>query len=250
MSSITDGRPAALVTGASRGIGLGIARRLADAGYDLTIAARNAERLDEAANTLSSAGGSVHPVPADMAVEDDVRRLAAEHAQRHGRLDVLVIGAGVGSSGALEETTKKRYDLQFDVNVRAAFVLLQTSLPLLRKTAAANPEHGAKVIALASITGVAAEPTLAVYGATKAALISLCRSVNAEESAHGVSATAICPGYVDTDMTAWMRDRLEPHQMIRVDDIAELAVSVTRLSASAVVPELVVTRPGPQLWRA
>ncbi|WP_406724528.1 SDR family oxidoreductase [Streptomyces sp. GD-15H] len=246
----TGGRPAALVTGASRGIGLGIARRLADAGYDLTVSARDAARLDKAAAALADAGGRVHPVPADMAIENDVQRLAAEHSQHHGRLDVLVIGAGVGSSGALEETTMKRYDLQFDVNVRAPFVLLQTSLPLLRKTAAANPEHGAKVIALASITGVAAELALAVYGATKAALISLCRSVNTEESAHGVSATAICPGYVDTDMAAYMRDRIEPHQMIRVEDVAELAMSVTRLSAFAVVPELVVTRPGEQLWRA
>lgn len=248
--TITDGRPAALVTGASRGIGLGIARRLADAGYDLTVAARDAARLDKAAATLASAGGGVHPVPADMAAEDDVRRLAAEHAQQYGRLDVLVIGAGVGSSGVLEETTKKRYDLQFDINVRAPFVLLQTSLPMLRQTAASNPKHGAKVIALASITGVVAEPALSVYGASKAALISLCRSVNSEESAHGVSATAICPGYVDTDMATHVRDRIEPHRMIQVDDVAELAMSVTRLSAFAVVPELIVTRPGEQLWRA
>jgi NAD(P)-dependent dehydrogenase (short-subunit alcohol dehydrogenase family) len=140
--------------------------------------------------------------------------------------------------------------LQFAVNVRAPFVLLQQTLPLLRKTAAAHPERGAKVIALSSITGVAADPDLAAYGAAKAALISLCRSVNAEASQHGVSATAISPGYVDTDMSAHMRGRIDPGQMIRVDDVVELALSVTRLSARAVVPEMVVTRPGEQLWRA
>ncbi|GGJ35134.1 SDR family NAD(P)-dependent oxidoreductase [Streptomyces brasiliensis] len=244
------GRRAALVTGASRGIGLGIARGLADAGYDLTVSARDAARLEKSAGALADAGGRVHRVPADMAVEDDVRRLAAEHAQHHGRLDVLVIGAGVGSAGALEQTTTKRYDLQFAVNVRAPFVLLQHSLPLLRKTAAADPERGSKVIALSSITGVAAEPDLAAYGAAKAALISLCRSVNSEASAQGVCATAICPGYVDTDMSAHVRDRIDPSRMIRIEDVVELALSVTRLSACAVVPEIVVTRPGDQLWRA
>lgn len=248
--SAAAGRPVALVTGASRGIGLGIARRLAEAGYDLTVSARDASRLNRAAEVLAGAGGRVHAIAADMAVEEDVRRLAAEHTQHHGRLDVLVIGAGVGSSESIEKATKKRYDLQFDVNVRAPFVLLQACLPVLRKTAATNPEHGARIIALASITGIAAEPALAAYGATKAALISLCRSVNTEASAHGVSATAICPGYVDTDMSAWTRDRIEPHRMIQVDDITELAMSLTRLSAFAVVPELVVTRPGEQLWRA
>lgn len=248
--STTGMRPTALVTGASRGIGKGIARRLAEAGYDLTVSARDASRLDETAAELAGLGGRVVAVPADLAVEDDVRRLADRHGDEHDRLDVLVLGAGTGFSDPLTETSKRRYDLQFDINVRAPFVLLQTLLPLLRKTASANPERGAKIIALASITGVAAEPELAAYGATKAALVSLCQSVNTEASADGVSATAICPGYVDTDMSAWVRDRIPPGRMIRVDDVAELAMSVTRLSAWAVVPEMVVTRPGDQLWRA
>ncbi|NUU21502.1 MAG: SDR family oxidoreductase [Streptomycetaceae bacterium] len=243
-------RRAALVTGASRGIGRGIAQRLADAGYDLTVSARDPDRIRDTATELAAAGVRVHPVAADLAVEDDVHRLAAEHAAHHDRLDVLVLGAGVGFSGPLTDTTKRRYDVQFDVNVRAPFVLIQATLPLMRKTAPLNPDHGAKIIALASITGVAAEPALAAYGATKAALISLCQSVNTEASADGVSATAICPGYVDTDMTEWVRDRIAPGRMIRVDDIAELAMSVTRLSPYAVVPEMVVTRPGDQLWRA
>ncbi|WP_086728834.1 SDR family NAD(P)-dependent oxidoreductase [Streptomyces carpinensis] len=250
MTPTHAGRPAALVTGASRGIGLGVALRLAAAGYDLTVSARDAARLEKSAGALAEGGGRVHPVPADMTVEDDVRRLAAEHAQHHGRLDVLVMAAGVGSAGSLEQTTAKRYDMQFAVNVRAPFVLLQHSLPLLRETAAMHPERGAKVIALSSITGVAAEPDLAAYGAAKAALISLCRSVNTEASAQGVCATAICPGYVDTDMSAHVRERIDPARMIRVEDVAELALSVTRLSACAVVPEIVVTRPGEQLWRA
>ncbi|MEV0689169.1 SDR family oxidoreductase [Streptomyces sp. NPDC050388] len=243
-------RSAALVTGASRGIGLGIAQGLARAGYDLTITARDAELLERAADDLRSWGVRVHPVAGDMADEDDIRRIAHAHTAAHRRLDVLVIGAGVGSAGAIGNAPMRRFDKQFAVNVRGPLVLLQETLPLLRETAARNPAHGAKVIALSSITGLAPEPALSAYGASKAALISLCRSVNAEVSADGVSATAICPGYVDTDMSAWMHDRIDPTDMIRVDDVVRLALAVTHLSAHAVVPEIVVTRPGDQTWRA
>jgi NADP-dependent 3-hydroxy acid dehydrogenase YdfG len=67
---------------------------------------------------------------------------------------------------------------------------------------------------------------------------------------HGVTATAISPGYVDTDMTAWIRDQIPPAEMITADDIAELTLAVCRLSRHAAIPNIVVTRPGPQLWRA
>jgi NAD(P)-dependent dehydrogenase (short-subunit alcohol dehydrogenase family) len=106
------------------------------------------------------------------------------------------------------------------------------------------------VIAVASISGVAAEPGLAAYGATKAALISLCESITVSEGAGGVTATAISPGYVDTDMTAWIRDQISPADMITPDDIAELTLAVCRLSRHCAVPNIVVTRPGPLLWRA
>ncbi|WP_322751575.1 MULTISPECIES: SDR family oxidoreductase [unclassified Frankia] len=243
-------RPVGLVTGASRGIGLTIARSLAAAGYDLTISARNAAGLADVAAELSAAGGTVRPHRADMAVEQDVTGLAAEHVEAYDRLDVLVMSAGIGYAAALDTAPLHRFDRQFAVNVRAPYVLVQALLPVMRTTARDHPTRGVKIIALSSITGVYAEPALAAYGATKAALASLCRSINAEVSGAGVSATAICPGYVHTDMTAWMHEQLDPTSMIATADIAELVMSVTRLSAHAVVPEIVVTRPGEQLHRA
>ena len=125
-------------------------------------------------------------------------------------------------------------------------------MPTPRPSPAAidEPHPGAKIIAIASITGTASEPGLAAYGATKAALISLCESITASEGTAGVNATAISPGYVDTDMTAWIRDRLDPAEMIRVDDIAEIALTICRLSRYAAIPNIVVTRPGGNLWRA
>jgi 3-oxoacyl-[acyl-carrier protein] reductase len=242
--------PSALVTGASRGIGRAIAQRLAAAGFRLTLSGRRAESLEEVASGLAGSGAELETVPADMAAEDDVRRLAHRHAERFGALDLLVLCAGFGTSGALADYPVHRLDRQVAVNLRNPFVLIQECLPSLRQAAAACPGRGARIVAIASLTGVAAEPGLAAYGATKAALISLCQSVNVEESAAGVSATAIAPGYVDTDMSSWVHDRIDPADMIEPDDIAELVAALTRLSGRAVVPSIVVARRGQTQWRA
>lgn len=240
----------ALVTGASRGIGNAIAHRLAADGYALTVSARTEPGLLEAADSLRTQHGvDVHSVVANLADEHAVRRLAAEHADRFDRLDVLVACGGVGTSGPIAELPLKHYDLTMNVNLRSVFVLVQETLPLLRKTAAAHPEHGAKIIALSSITGIAAEQHMSVYGASKAALISLCETITLDEHANGVTATALSPGYVDTDMAGYAYDHVRPEEMIRTTDVAQLVSAITRLSANAAVPNIVITRPGPQLWR-
>lgn len=244
------GQPTALVTGASRGIGNAIAHRLAEAGWNLTICARKAEGLAAAEEALAATGARVTAVQADMAVEEDVSHLAQSHLESAERLDALVIGAGFGTISSIEDASLRKFDKQFAVNVRAPYALVQGLLPLLRKTAALNETNGVKIIALSSITGAYPEPDHGTYAATKAALGSLCGTINTELSASGISATAICPGYVDTDMTEWVRETVDPAEMIATADIAELALGVTRLSRYAVVPELVVTRPGRQLHRA
>jgi 3-oxoacyl-[acyl-carrier protein] reductase len=241
-------RRAALVTGASRGIGRAIAKRLAAEGFDLTITARTRAALDALAVDLGQA--TAHVVPGDMSSEDDVARVADEHLARFGRLDVLVLNAGTGTVTPIEETSPARFEKQLRVNLHSPFQLIARCLPAMRETAKSNRRLGARIIAIASVTGIASEPGMSVYGASKAALISLCESVNVEASADGVSATSISPGYVDTDMSEWIHDRIAPDTMITVDDIAELTVAMTRLSANAVVPNITVVRPGDNLWRA
>ncbi len=242
--------PSALVTGASRGIGRAIAERLAAAGFALTLSGRHPGPLDELAGALAGVAPGTDVVPADMAAEQDVRRLAHRHAERFGALDLLVLCAGFGSTGPIADYPIRRFDRQVEVNLRAPFLLVQGCLPSLRQAAAAHPGRGARIVAIASLTGVASEPGLAAYAATKAALISLCQSVNVEESASGISATAISPGYVDTEMSSWVRDRIDPAEMIGAGDIAELVAALTRLSARAVVPGIVVARRGETQWRA
>ena len=237
------GSQSALVTGASRGIGLGIATRLAHRGYALTVAARDPDRLDSVAGQLRAAGApDVQALAGDIADEGYLTDLVEAHALRFDKVDALVLNAGVGSAGALADFHPRRFDKQVTLNLRAPYVLLQQALPHLRKAAAASPAVGAKVVALSSITGVYAEPELAVYGATKAALMSLVRSVNREEAGNGVCATAICPAYVDTDMASYVHERIPAEDMIAVADVVELVDACLRLSARVAVPEIVMAR--------
>ncbi|MGC0366075.1 3-oxoacyl-[acyl-carrier protein] reductase [Rhodococcus sp. 27YEA15] len=235
----------ALVTGASKGIGLGIATRLAAQGYGLTVTARDAERLEMVAEDLRAAGAPDVVVAAgDMADEEFAVRLAAAHGEHYGAMRALILNAGVGTSGAIADFPMRRFDKTVAVNLRTPFTLLQASLPLLHAAVKADPAGGAKVIALSSMTGVFAEGGLAVYGATKAALISIVETLNAEESGNGISATAVAPGYVDTDMSAWTHDVISPESMIKVDDIVEVVDGLLRLSARSVISKVVVNRAG------
>jgi 3-oxoacyl-[acyl-carrier protein] reductase len=246
---VTD-RRVALVTGASRGIGRVIAAGLAADGFDLTVSARTPDTLEQAAAELRSSGRRVEAVPADMGVEDQVVALADAQRERYDRLDVLVLCAGTGAVGELATFPMRRVDRMLTINLRAPLLLVQQLMPALRATAAMQPELGSKIVAIASIAGMAADSGLAVYGATKAALISLCESIIVAEAETGVTATAISPGYVDTDMTSWLHDRIDRATMIRATDIAALVSAVSGLSRYAAVPNIAVTRPGTQLWRA
>ncbi|QTX03795.1 SDR family oxidoreductase [Agromyces archimandritae] len=244
MTSPAEPAPrAALITGASRGIGLAVARRLAAEGYALTLSARTPEPLEAAAAELAGPGTRVVAVPADAADPDALAALLARHEAEHGRLDALVLNAGMGFGSPIAETPLRRVDKHVALNFRGPFALVSAALPLLRRTAALDA-RGARIIALASLAGLMPEPDLAAYSATKAALVSLCESVCLEEGTRGVSATAICPGYVDTELAAWKTDEIPAEEMIRADDIAELAVALTRLSRHAAVPRLAVNRPG------
>ncbi len=221
---------AALVTGGSSGIGLAIARLLRDEGYDLTLVSRTPEKIEAAAAELGAVA-----VAADVADPDECARAVAEHQARFGRLDVLVNSAGVGIGGLVEDLDLKKLDLQLDINLRGLFLVTQAAIPLLR-------ESRGWIVNLASIAGTLPTPGLATYGATKAAVIALTRSLNAELDAAGVRAIAICPGFVDTPMAQW--SGLEQEEMIRPEDCAEVVRMCLRLSPAARVPQVVIERMG------
>lgn len=245
-------RPSALVTGASRGIGYAIATYLAAQGWDLTINARGAERLEEvraelnklASSSSAGSGDAVQAVDGDMADEATLQASVSAHSKRFGSMNALVLAAGVGASGPIAGYPLHRLDKQLAVNLRAPFGLVSLALPLLRAAAAADPGRGGRIIAMTSLEGVHPEPGLAAYGSSKAALISLVTAINAEEGANGISASAISPGFVDTDMSAWVADAIPPATMIRVADVVKVVELMLTVSPNAVLPHIVINRRG------
>ena len=220
----------ALVTGGSSGLGLALARMLRDEGYELTLVARRPEPLEEAANDLGALA-----VPANLGDADECVRVVAAHAERFEGLNVLVNSAGLGIGGNIADLETKKIALQLDVNLFGPLVVTREALPLLR-------DSRGHVFTLASIAGTIPTPGLAVYGATKAALIAFTNSLNREEAEHGVRATAISPGFVATRMTEWTGIPVE--EQIQPQDIADLVRAVLHLSPNARVPNIVIERLG------
>jgi NAD(P)-dependent dehydrogenase (short-subunit alcohol dehydrogenase family) len=222
--------PSALVTGGSSGIGLAIARMLRGEGYDVTLASRTREKVEAAAAELGA-----HAVTANMGAEEDCIRAVAEHGERFGGMDVLVNSAGIGIAGTVDGLQTKHIDLQLGVNLRGLLLVTREAIPLLRASRG-------WIFNLASIAGTAPTPGLTVYGATKAAVIALTRSQNAELEDVGVRAVAICPGFVDTAMAAW--SGLATEEMITPEDCAEVVRMCLRLSPNARIPQVVIERVG------
>jgi NAD(P)-dependent dehydrogenase (short-subunit alcohol dehydrogenase family) len=222
--------PSALVTGGSSGIGLAIAGMLRDEGYDLTLASRTLEKVERAAAELGA-----QAVAANVADEEDAARVVAAHRDRFGGLDVLVNSAGVGIASTVESLQAKHVDLQVGVNLRGLLLVTREAIPLLK-------DSRGWIVNLASIAGTLPTPGLTVYGATKAAVIAVTRSLNGELDADGVRAVAICPGFVDTPMAEW--SGIAADEMIRPSDCAEIVRMCLRLSPFARIPQVVVERVG------
>ena len=232
---------AAIVTGASRGIGFALAQALGEEGHALTVTARKPETLEQAASTLRERGFEVEPVVANLAQEEGVREVVARHRGRYGRLDVLINNAGVGIGAAAAEHQTKLIDLQLDVNLRSIILFYRECAELLR---AAGAEHrSALVVNLASLAAKSPQAWLSVYSATKAAVAAYTVSMNKEFAKYGVKSVALAPGFVDTDMTDYVKGKVPPEEMLRPSDIAEGLRFLLRVSPMCLVPEIVFQRP-------
>lgn len=236
---------AAIVTGASRGIGYALAEALADEGYGLTVAARKPESLEQAAERLGAKGVEVQHVAGNMADEDTIRQVVAAHREKFGRLDVLVNSAGLGIGAQAGEQQTKFVDLQLAVNLRAIILFYRECVEMLL---AAGAEHQqALVVNLASIAGKSPQPWLSVYSATKAAVVGYTQAMNKELGPQGIKSVAFCPGFVDTDMTDFVKQTVPPEEMIRPADIAQALHFLLAVSPACVVPEIIFQRPDEQV---
>jgi NAD(P)-dependent dehydrogenase (short-subunit alcohol dehydrogenase family) len=220
----------ALITGGSSGIGLAIGRMLREEGFELTLASRTADKVEAAAAELGATA-----IAADVSKPEDCERVVHEHVQRAGGLDLLVNSAGIGIAARVEDAQLKHIDRQLGINLRGLVLVSQAAIPHLRETRG-------WIVNLASIAGTQPVRILPIYAATKAAVISLTHSLNADLDDDGVRAIALCPGFVDTPMAEFAG--LSSDEMIRPEDCAEVVRMCLRLSPRARVPQVVIERVG------
>jgi NAD(P)-dependent dehydrogenase (short-subunit alcohol dehydrogenase family) len=186
-----------LVTGASRGIGRATAERLAAAGHHVALAARSERAVAEAAETCRALrGGAVLGVAADLTVAGDVERMFGEVERALGPVQVLVANAGAGAAAPLVETTDEQWRRLIELNLTAPFRCVRRALP-------AMVEAGwGRVVVIASVVAKRGESQVSAYTASKHGVLGLVRAAAAEYARTGVTVNAVCPGYVDTPMTA------------------------------------------------
>jgi NAD(P)-dependent dehydrogenase (short-subunit alcohol dehydrogenase family) len=236
---------AAIVTGASSGIGLAVARMLGEEGFAVTMAARRPDKLEAAVASLKDAGLDVQAAAANVSEEDDIKRVVSAHHERYGRLDVLVNNAGVGIGGTAGEILTKHLDMQLAVNIRSIVIFYRECVELLK---AAGEEHkNALVVNTSSISGKYGQAWLSVYSATKHAVVGWTEAMNRELATQGIKSTALCPAFVDTPMTDFVKGGVPAEEMIRPEDIAESVRFLLRTSPACVVPEIMFVRPGDSL---
>ena len=233
---------AAIVTGASSGIGLAIAKMLGEEGYALTVAARRAEKLQGAVDGLASEGIELQSLAVNVADESEIKKVVDAHRERYRRLDVLVNNAGVGIGAAVGELQTKYLDMQISINLRSIMLFYRECLSMLKEAGAEH--HNALVVNTSSISGKRGEGWLAVYSATKHGVVGWTQAMNKELGGDGIKSTALCPAFVDTPMTDFVKEHVPAHEMIRPEDIAESVRYLLKVSPACVIPEIMFVRPG------
>lgn len=189
------GRPVAVVTGAASGVGRASALRLAGDGYAVACVDRQAEAVVAVAAEITAAGGTAIAVAGDLARPEAIAAIAATATAWRGRVDVLAHVAGIHLRAHTAETSVEAWDRLHAVNLRAPFLLTQALLESLLAAEGA-------VVAVSSLAGQQGWPYSAAYSASKGGLVTLMRSLALEFGPRGLRVNVVCPGAVDTPMTA------------------------------------------------
>lgn len=203
-----------LVTGASRGIGEAIARAAAELGADLVLASRKQDALDEVVASLRALGGKVFALATHMGKAEEIERLFARASEEFGHVDGLVNNAATNPYfGPMLDITESAFDKTFEVNVKGYFNASVHFVRHLRKRAATQ----GSIVNIASVAGMRSAPMQAVYGMSKAAVISMTQSMAYELGASNIRVNAVCPGLIETRFASAIvkNDSLREHVVRR-----------------------------------
>ena len=211
----------AIVTGSTSGIGLGIARALAGAGYTVVVNSFSDDKDDQAATAeVARAGGKAVYRQADMSKPDDCRALVAWTAKEFGSVDVLVNNAGIQHVAPVEEFPREQWDRIIAINLSSAFHTTAEAVRLMKA------RGRGRIVNIASAHGLRASPFKTAYVAAKHGIVGLTKTVALETAEAGITCNAICPGYVLTPLVeAQIPDQMKAHGMSREDVVKKVMLA-------------------------
>jgi NADP-dependent 3-hydroxy acid dehydrogenase YdfG len=241
----------AIVTGASSGIGAATARRLASAGYAVSLVARRSDRLEALAREIRAEGRSATVIPADLADATNALAVVEQATQESGRLDAVVNASGVMLIGSSVEQDASEWERMIDVNLRGLLHLTKACLPSLLETAKSH-QVATDVVNVSSVAGRVVAPMTAVYTATKFAVTAATEAWRQEFAGTGVRFSVIEPGFVATELGSFQEATQQfydmmstDHEILRADDVASAVEYVITSPARVAINEIVI-RPAHQ----
>ncbi|MEP6608448.1 MAG: SDR family oxidoreductase [Burkholderiaceae bacterium] len=190
----------ALVTGASSGLGARFGRVLAANGALTVLAGRRVERLKDLRAEIEADGGAAHVVQLDVTDHESIETAIDQIEREVGAIDILVNNSGVSTAQRLTDVTPADFDFMFDTNVKGAFFVAQAVAARMIARSKQQPGLKGRIVNIASIAGLRVLPEIGVYCMTKAAVIHMTRSQAVEWGRYGINVSAICPGYIRTEM--------------------------------------------------
>lgn len=223
----------ALITGASRGIGQGIAKAFAAESANLVLSSRNIERLTQTADSVAGTGSEVLVVQADVADEVQVRELFRRAIARFGRLDILVNNAGIFDGGALDELSVEAWDRVMATNLRGPFLCTREAMQIMKA------QREGRIINVGSISAQRVRPNSAAYSTSKHGLWGLTQVTALEGREFGITCGCLHPGNVDVETLAEAR-RINGEPVMTADDLAHAAVAMATLPPNVNMLEAIV----------
>ncbi|MGE0607770.1 MAG: SDR family NAD(P)-dependent oxidoreductase [Pirellulales bacterium] len=223
----------AIVTGANRGLGKGIARGLAAEGAKLVVTARGEPELLTAAQELESGGADVLALAADVTDEDAVEALFTAAMERFGRLDLLVNNAGAFNGGSLDKLKTADWDHVIAVNLRAPFLCTRAAMRIMK------PQGGGRIINIGSISAQRVRPKSAPYSASKFGIMGLTHVTALEGRDHGITCCCLHPGNIQVERRQSEKPE-DAEPMMSIDEISEVAILMATLPPHVEMLEAIV----------